>query len=177
MVKNSVRFFLLGIVFLMIFMFFLPKANLFYFVQRELKESNLLIDFDTINENGYTLSMTNTTVYLKDIDVLKADIASLDTYLFYNTVVLEEVKLSSLAKEFLPLKINEIKVVYTLSNPTKLFFNGDGEIGKVQGNVDLLDKKVFLILFPSSLMKKRYLKTLRYFHKNKNGELYYEYKY
>jgi len=177
MVKKTLIFFGLSIAFILIFAFFLPKKNLLYFIQKELYPSHIVFDFKQVSESGYSLKLQESILYFEGVDVFTCKRSEIRTYLLYNTIFLKNIVLSDLAKEFIPLKVDNLKIIYGIHSPLQLSFNGNGDFGTVKGYVDLVQKKLFLILYPSVKMKKKYYKTLRYLHKNKQGELSYEYNY
>ncbi len=177
MVKKIILFLVLSIAFVLIFAFFLPKKNLFYFVQKELSSLHVTCNAKNIQENGYHLKIQNGILYIDGVDLLRWKESVSSIYLLHNKVILKGIHLSDLAKDFLPLNIQNIQLRYTVFDPLRLSLKGYGDFGKAQGYVDLIHKKVFLNVSPSQQMQRKYYKTLRYLHKDKQGEFQYEYNY
>ena len=79
-----------------------------------------------------------------------------------------------MASSFVPLKIADVNIKYTIFNP--LFITGisHGEFGEASLNIDILKRKVRLKLIPSKIMKQKYRTTLRNLKKNADGEYIYD---
>jgi hypothetical protein len=73
-----------------------------------------------------------------------------------------------------PTHIEKTYLVYTILNPLNVVGLSKGDFGKADIKVSLLNKKIFVILYPSKLMMRKYRTILREFKKVKNGEYKYE---
>ena len=177
MVRKSIVFLVLAIAFLMMFVFFLPKKNIVYLAQRELQHSNIIFDFRSLKEKSYSVDMEDMTFYIDGVDLFTCKKVSLQTYLFYNKMEMQDIVLSDLAKEFLPLHVKQLQISYALYNPLKPVFFANGEFGEVKGFADLLKRKVFVVVYPSQYMKTHYQKSMRYLYHTQKGEFVYEYSY
>jgi len=163
------------IVFIFMIAFLLPKKNLVYFIQEQFQTSQILLSFDTIDEYNFGVEIKNLKLHLDKVLLLNSKNTSITSLIIYNKIALKRIVLSDIAKEFLPQHVEYIIFKSSLLNFLKITFKAKGEFGKMQGFVDIMARKIFIVLTPSVIMKKRYFRTLQYFTQKKNGKLVYEY--
>jgi len=85
----------------------------------------------------------------------------------------KQIRLSGMAKNFLPTRVEWLRVHYNLWNPLKVHFEASGEFGKAHGVFLLQEQKVFVTLQPSKMMQSRYANILRRMKREKSGEYSY----
>jgi len=174
MVKKIGRFFIYVTFFILAIVYFSPKVGLYYFAEKGLKTFDVVISSETLNDRGFSLDIDNAVVLVKSIESAKIDKVVFNFLIFYNSITLDGIKLSSTVKSFLPLNIKNITVRYSILNPLNAVVYAQGDFGKLDGSVDILDRKVHLVLSPSKKMEKNYKNSLKNFKVSKNGELTYD---
>jgi len=95
-------------------------------------------------------------------------------YGLYNSIYLSDITLSSTAKSFVPLHVENIKVIYSILNPLNIKAHGVGEFGEFEAKFNILEYTLHVELKPAEIMSKKYKDTLKNFSKNEDGELYYD---
>lgn len=173
MVK-TVKLFLYLLIFLSSLVYFFPKVNGYYFLEHTLAKKRVVLSKEQVVDNGFSLEIKHATVSYEAIK--SASVSDIDVKIFglYNSVTVENVKLLDIASSFIPLKIYNIYVGYTLINPLNIVGDAQGEFGVLHFTLNIVQKKLKVVLKPSKLMLRRYRNTLRYMHKNSNGEYIYE---
>lgn len=173
MVKLS-RFFAYFAFFILFLMYFTPKISIYYLLEDQLKNYDLIISSEESKDKGYALNIKHATVSLKSIDAAKIGEINIKIFAIYNSVSIENIYLSSMASSFIPLKVQNANIVYSIIDPTNLNAMAYGEFGEVNAKFDLLEKKISVVLTPSKLMLKKHQKTLKKFKKLKTGGYLYE---
>jgi len=172
-VKKIGKFFVYLLFFIFALILFMPKSSLYYFAETELKEFGVLISNETLVESFSTLKVKNLDVSVKGIE--SVDIVSADFTLLgvYNNISFQNIKLSSIVEAYLPSKIEDMNIVYSLLHPLSIRAKAIGDFGEVNANFDLLELKLKADLKPSKLMLRRYRSSLHFFKKSKEGEYIY----
>ena len=155
-------------------LFFIPKTNFYYLVEKELKKQNVVLSDESIVEGGFSLNIKDADIYFESIKSANIKELDISTLLFYNSINVKDIKLSGIAQSFVPIDIKSIDVTYTILNPLEVTIVANGVFGDAKANFDIVDKKLHLTLQPSKLMQQRYKKTLKYLVKNKNGVYSYD---
>jgi len=168
-----VRFLAYVLFFILALMYFMPKKNVYYLLEKELQANNIVISHEEVVDTGLSLKLNHLDIYMESIE--SANVASVDVSLFglYNAVHIKNIKLTSVASSILPIKINDVTVQYSILNPLNVTLNAVGGFGSVSGYANVLDRNMTLILKPSKMMKRKYKATLNGLRKKSNGE--YEY--
>lgn len=153
---------------------FLPKKNLYYFAEEELAKFKTVIAHEQVNEGLFSLNLKHADVYVEGIRVAKVMEASLAVYIVHNALEAHRIRLSGMAKNFLPTRIETLKVSYDLWDPFEIRLMAKGEFGEAEGNYLLKTRKLTVVLHPSKMMRNSYKNLLRQMKKKKNGEYAYE---
>jgi hypothetical protein len=178
MKKISFNIFIGYIVFLL-FIAFIPIKNLYFLGQEELLKKNIFVNESSISTFFVSTTIEGATFYFEDIKALNAKSIGINIFGLYNSFYFEDINIDKALKDFLPLKIQDLSIVYSILYPTKAFISGEGDFGVLEGYVDLINKKVFLSIDASSLMKKSFNKLLSMMKtiKDKNHKNRYIYEY
>ncbi len=174
MVKKIAFIFAWLVFFVAALLFFAPKVNLYYLLEKELQKLHVVIDNETIVEHPFGLELEHADVYAEGIRILKVMELHANVWLVSNSIEAGQIRLDGVAKSFLPTKIEQAVVHYALWNPLYATFEAKGEFGVLQGRVALKERKVFLLLHPSDYMKRHYAQLLGEMKKNKEGGYTYE---
>lgn len=173
MVKKLLKFFAYALFFFGALGLFMPKSNLYYFVEKNLKTFNVVISDEVVTEKPFSLEVTNLNVRAQGVESAKVEQMNITLFLLYNRVSLEGIELSSLVENYLPSKIDSLELVYSLVNPFYLEGQGSGDFGEATFSFSLKTRELTLRLQPSKKMLSRYKSSMRLFKKSENGEYLY----
>jgi len=141
MVKRIVGGFFLSLILLWLFA---PKVELYYLLEKSLKEKSIIISNETITDTWYGLKIENATLYVAGAKVANAAQLNFNFFLLYNTLKIDELKTYT---NMAPKEINRFTAVYSILNPLNIKLDGEGSFGILDGKVALKDRTVE-ILFP-----------------------------
>ena len=173
MVKKLSKFLAYTLFFIFALMVFIPKSSLYFSLEEKIKTFDIVISNETLQENVFSLNVKNLDISVKGIQggvVHEADITLL---LFYNSLKFENIKLSSLVEAYLPSKIQELQVTYTVFNPFLVKLEAEGEFGDIEAEFDILERRLSVTLHPTNIMLKRYKKSIKMFKKSQEGDYVY----
>jgi hypothetical protein len=160
--------------FIVMFLFFLPKENLYYAAQKEAQKYEIGIMDASRKETAFGLQIENVSLVYKGIEVAKIQKVESGLYLFDNTITAENVKLSSLVESYLPRDIKSIVVHYRLLQPLEVSFTAKGDFGVAKGVFDINKRDIRLHIKPSKIFLQQYKNSLKKLKKLENGEYSYE---
>ncbi|MBU0720377.1 hypothetical protein KJ877_03475 [bacterium] len=174
MVRRIFVFFAYLFFFLLALMYFTPKLSVYYFLEEQIKPFGVVISRESLTDKGLTLKIEHASISAKSIE--SANIAEIDIGIFglYNSAEFQDIKLSSAAGAFVPLKIQNAKIVHSVLDPLHVNAQALGEFGEAAVSFDIMQKAVRLVLKPSALMLRNYQSTLRNLKKSENGEYVYD---
>jgi len=153
---------------------FLPKENLFFLLEKELAKQEVFISNEVIATAPFSMQIEDAFVSYKGIEAAKIEKTELLFLLFYNEIVLNNIELVSLVRNYWPSKVESVVIHYSVVNPLKIKTEAKGEFGEIEAQYLLSESKVRVVLKPSKLLLSRYRRTLRYFKKLQTGEYIYE---
>jgi len=144
MVKRIVGGFFLTLILLWLFS---PKQELYYLLEKSLKEKQIVISNETFQDKWYGLKITNANIYVSGVKM--AEMAELDFnfFLLYNTLTIHSIAIDSSFANIVPKNIDKLRAKYSIVKPLKIELDGEGSFGVLKGEVALLDRKV-KVLFP-----------------------------
>ena len=174
MVKKIAIFFAYVSFFMLALIYFAPKVSAYYFLETQLKKYDVIVGSENLNDSGFSLEIDDANIFVKSIDSANVKYTKIKFLGLYNSITINDILLSSTAKSFIPLKIQNANITYHILNPLHVNADVIGEFGEAKIVVNLLDRTLHLNLIPSSLMNKRFKHTLRNFKKSENGELIYD---
>lgn len=174
MVKKVSLFFGYSAFFLLAFMYFTPKQNLYYFLEKELKIYNVIISNEKVQDKGFTLTLENADLFVKSIKSANAKEVNVKIFALYNSLTLSDVTLSSVAASFVPLHINELRFTYSVLNPFNITAYGIGEFGEAEAALSILNRSLHIDVEPSDKMKKEYANSMRQLKKSEDGGYFYD---
>ncbi|MBU4025121.1 hypothetical protein KKF31_08210, partial [bacterium] len=117
MVKRFLRFFAYLAFFVVALIFFAPKLGMYYFLENELKAYDVIISGETLKDEGVSLNIKDGQIFVKSIESASIKECDVTLLLFYNAINARDITLSQSAKSFIPLKVQELKLSYTVFNP------------------------------------------------------------
>ena len=162
------------IFFILALVFFIPKASVYYFTEKELLKEKVILSDEEIVNSGFSLQLNHTKVSYNSIESANVESINVKMFLLYNSLSVSNIELTSMASSFVPLHIDNLDVSYTIFNPLNIIAKADGEFGEATAEVNILDRNMSVVLVPSEQMLKKYRGTLRNLKKNENGEYEYD---
>jgi hypothetical protein len=160
--------------FITAFMYFMPKESVYYFLEKQLQQQEIIISSESVMDNGFSLTVTGADISVKSISSAVISRVDVGFFVVYNFINLQNIKLSSTVKSFIPLHIDNIDIVYSIFNPLNIKIYGIGEFGEIDGLFNLKTQHLHLVLKPSKLMIRKNQNTLRNFKKDAKGEFSYD---
>jgi hypothetical protein len=167
MVKRIVGGFFL---FILLMWLFAPKQEIYYLLEKRLKENDIVISNERVEDRWFGLNIQNADIYVKGVKMANVANLQLNLFFFYNTLNVEGVKVDESLHNMAPKAIDEIKMKYTVLDPLNVKVDALGSFGTAGGGVNLKDSVVKIdILVPKDINAfKKFLK------KDKKGGWKYE---
>lgn len=160
--------------FILALMYFTPKINIYYFLEKQVQKIGVVIDDEQIVDNGFSLGVTNAKVNIKSIQSATVEDVNVKIYALYNSVSLKNIKLSSVAASMIPTNISGVKIRYTILNPFNIVADAVGEFGEAEATFSILDMALHIDVKPSKKMLSSHRSTLRNLKKSKEGVYSYD---
>lgn len=168
-------FILLNISVFMLFMFYLmPKENLYYLLEQNLKKQSVIFSNEKLYDKGLQLEVRDATLFYKGVQSADIEKMRFDFFLLYNAVIFKNIKVSTVAEAFIPINVKRIELKYTIFHPLSITGRAVGEFGEADISFHLFKKKMKVILLPSEVMLQEYKNSLTQFKKSQEGEYIYE---
>jgi hypothetical protein len=141
---------------------FLPKTNLYYFIQTQLQKEHIYIN-SKIKSDILSLSLINGKIYYETMKIAEFQKIKIHIFLIYNKLTVKNLKL-----EIGNYKILNASVVYTILNPFKAEINAETNFADVKGYINLKNRYIKLYFHKiTDISIKKFLK------KDKKGYYYY----
>lgn len=174
--KKILKFLTLLLLFIISFIVFLPKENLYYLLEKKLLEKQIIIFDEQLSSKLTGLTITNAMVSYQDEDIALFKSLDIETYFGISNVRLEEIALAGYLKTLIPSKVQKLDLQHSLLEPQKIKVIAKGEFGEFTGEVLFLENRFVGELHPSKLLKSKYRNLLREFQL-KEGRYLYELQY
>jgi hypothetical protein len=146
------------------FYVFMPKAELFYLLQKKLAGNKINLTANT-ESRIFQLNLSDGKIYYSSIKTAEFKNASLNPYIVYNRLDINGVSLP-----VADIKINKISLIQNILHPFSVNIKAESNFAKdIYGKIDLSKREIricFTKIKNSSI--KRFLK------KEKKGYCYYE---
>ncbi len=174
MVKRILSFFSYVLFFTVAVMYFTPKVSIYYLLEEQIKPYNIIVSSEDHVDSGFTLNLKNANISVKSIESATIDEIDMKLFVLYNVVNLKGITLSSTAKYFAPLNIENANIVYSIFNPLNVKAHSVGEFGELDATFNIAERTLHIDLLPSKEMLKDYKSTLKNLTKDENGEFTYD---
>jgi len=168
------KFFAYTLFFISMLIYFMPKINAYYLLENTLKENSIIISDEELTDNGFSLDITNASVFVKSIKSANIQNINIKIFGFYNKISLKNITLSKTMKSFIPLHVEDLNIDYSIITPFSVNLNGVGEFGTFTAIFNIDKDSIKLQLNPSKTMLNNYKSTLKNLVKSENGEYIYE---
>ena len=167
MVKRIVGGFFL---FILLMWLFAPKQELYYLLEKKLKEKDIVLSNETVSDTWFGLNIKDADVYVKGIKMANTADLQLNVFFFYNTLTVENINMDESLHTMAPKAIDELNVKYTVLDPLNITLDGLGTFGTATGAVNLIEKKLH-VDFPVAKDINTFKKFLK---KDETGGWFYE---
>jgi len=121
---------------------FMPKAELYYTLEKALATKDITLNEKSINEGLFSLSVREITVYVKGIALAKIDELNFFTLLFCSTLRIDNLIVDEALHAKVPALTQQAYVHHTLLSPLTLAVDANGSFGTVTGEIDLKNREV-----------------------------------
>jgi hypothetical protein len=122
------------------FVAFMPKEQLYFYLEKELNKNGIVIYNERFKETPLSLVVSNGVVSYQGVDVARFSKLEAKIYLLFNQVELENVELLDLAKKALDVELEKLKASYIISKPFLVTIDAKGSFGTAKGYIDLKKK-------------------------------------
>lgn len=174
MVKRFSMFFAYLIFFILALMYFTPKETIFYLLEKELKNHDVIISNETLSDRGFSLDVSDADIFVKSLKSANVQESNIKIFALYNSLTLSNITLSSAAASFIPLHVDELCVSYSVFNPLNVKAYSLGEFGEAELTFSLLDRALHIDIIPSDLMKQKHKNSMRQLKKSEDGGYSYD---
>lgn len=169
MFKSLIKYLFYVCLFLVSINLFLPKLNIYYFIENQLNKYEIVLSNEKINEKKFSIDIENVDVYLKNEKMATIETIHNEFLIYKNKINLEGLKIFNKNKN----NLTNISIEHSVSTPLLIKIYSTNVSRKNIGRIDLFSRKVFF-------SEEKYFK---YFQKlfsletfiELNGEYVYEY--
>ena len=139
---------------------FMPKSQLYYFAEKQLKQYGIVIGNEELNDKLGSLEILHPVAYYQGVDVVRATSVQVMPLLFINKLEADNVELVNIAKKFVDIEITELKLNESILKPYRIKIDAKGNFGVANGYANLKSRVVHIdIVEPKDINSiKKYLK-------------------
>lgn len=174
--KTILKIFLYILTFIFALFLFLPKESLYNLLEQQLEKNKIIISNEKRDENVFGLDILDGDIYYENINVANVKKISLETFLLYSELKIDNIKLLKSLESMAPSPIDELILKHSFLTFNKIDISAKGLFGELIGNIDILNRVIKLELIASTNMKNSYSNILKNM-KLIEGKYYYEYKF
>lgn len=149
----------------------IPKEKLFFTAESFLSEVNLFISGETLSNRLFYLDIENAQVMADDLEIGSIEKIRMMPWIVFNQVSITSVSLAPVYRSFLPEKVDEVLLTYSLLHPLSIDIRGKGDFGRCNGTIDLAEQKI-RVVFDASQELRQYPLLVFKLHKEKEGLVY-----
>ncbi len=157
MVKRIVGGFFL---FILLLWLLAPKQELYYLLEKSLKEKSIIISNETIKDTWIGFKINHADIYVEGAKVATNKELNFLFLFLYAKLSIDDLEIDKSLHSVAPKKVDRLTATYSILNPLKIILKGNGSVGEMSGTVALKDRKIE-VLFP----KPKDLKTIKKFLK------------
>lgn len=152
---------------------FLPKNNIYYFVEEKLSNNKIILSNEDIKSSLFDFEISKSLLIYQNTKFAKIEDIKIKSFVFYNSIDVSNIEVLDKYTNQYPIKTKSLNLSYSILNPLFVDIKSTGDFGKLSAKLDLLKNKITYRLTASNSMKKDYKKILRKM-KLKKGEYIYE---
>lgn len=168
MFKSLIKYSFYVCLFIVSIVVFLPKLNIYYFIESQLNKYEIVLSNEKINEIFFSIDIESVDVYLKNKKMATIETIHNEFLIYKNKINLEGLKILNKNKNIL----TNISIEHNMSAPLLIKIHS-ANVSKDIGRIDLFSRKIFF----SEEKDLKYFQKLFDFGKfiKLNGEYVYEY--
>ena len=151
-------------------MFFIPKTELYFFGEKQLKKYQVIIGEEHIENRIFDIKLTNGKLFIDGIDMASFEKINIQPTIFINIIKLKNFKPNQSLKKIVPVEIKAFLLHHTLLNPMKIDITINGNFGDGEGILDW-DKK-FIKIYLKPKKSKSFNQLKKFLKKTKEGWIY-----
>ncbi len=139
---------------------FMPKTELYYYIEKQLSSYGVVIDNEELNSKPTFLEVLHPIAYYQGADVARVAKIKVTPLLFINKIEADNIELLNVAKQFLNVSIDSLKVNHSILKPYRVKIDAVGSFGVANGYANLKQRVIHIdIIKPKSINSiKRFLK-------------------
>ena len=105
---------------------FMPKSQLYYFAEKQLKNRGIVIGNEKLTEKIAFLNVQHPVVYFQGVDVARAANIKITPLLLVNRLEANSVELLNIAKKFIDININTLTAKQSIFNLYRIKIDATG---------------------------------------------------
>lgn len=123
----------------------MPKKEFYYKIEESLAaEYDIKLNEKKLEEGLFSVTLEEVTVYVKGINVATIKELKLSTFLFYNRIALQSLRLDDTLKRMMPQETQKAEIAYSVLAPLQISIGASGSFGAMEGLADLRERKIRL---------------------------------
>lgn len=166
--NNSLKYFSFVLIFLVSFLVFLPKENIYFYYLEKLQQKNITIQNEEISSSGFDFSITNGDIFYKDINAFKIANIDIKYLLVYGKIVITNILFDG-------LKVDDMEFTWSILKPFTFDISLLSSDLNGYGTYDIQERNFELYLKPSQTVLKKYEMFFNQGELTKSGEYKIEY--
>lgn len=156
------------------FILFLPKANLYYFAEKQFAGYDLYLSGEEIKEGLASLRIKNADIIFEDLHVGTFGSFEFKPFSLSYFVRIQDLSLEARSLSYLPKSLKNLNLSYNLKDIKKITITSENDLGAIRGYFDLFEQKLFIEAKVDIKKEALYKKLLQNFKKKAKGEYAYE---
>lgn len=134
------------IVILLSLVIFAPKRELYYLLEAQLMQQDIIIHNEEIDAGLFSLTLKHPELYVKGIRIAQVDEVTLRPLLFYTVATVKGVQFDHTLDRWVSGGVTEIRASHLFTDPMRIDLSLSGTFGKAEGYVDLSRQIIHLDL-------------------------------
>jgi len=149
--------------------FFMPKSELYYFLEKQLNKQGVVIDNELLNSKFTSLEIEHPIAYYQGVDVARVSKIKVTPLIFVNKVEADNIELLNIAKKFLNVSVDSLKLNHSILKPYRVKIDAIGSFGIANGYANLKSRVIHI-----DITKAKDINSIRRFLKKGAKGWYYE---
>jgi len=154
----------LGLVLLM------PKEQIIYTILNQANRQLINFEIEDMKDFGVYENIDGLSIIYDKMRVAKIENIKILPLIFYDKINITSISPAGTFKSMFSEKVYKASATYVVYLPFKIMINADTSIGKIDGNFNLKNHKIKLVLHPNKNFRR--FKYKNYFKKQKGGYVY-----
>lgn len=164
-IKNG---FIASLSFYIVLIVSLPRESLWFKFEEFLQSSESSISGERVSDGLISIKVEDGEIVASGMSVANFESGDITPLLFYNRIDILNLKIGEDLKQFGDISLDKLTVEHSVIQPIKVMLNGAGSIGEFKGRVNILERTVDILLFPSPQFQKMRA-VMKHFKKHENG--------